>query len=76
MNYHVISFIAIARRVSSGRVICDEQTTIRELLSDSFDSLDFELTQCCFEGTHCVEIKDFDDDTNWISQSRFSSNDL
>ena len=54
MNYLVHSFIAILIRVSGNTLVCDEQTTIEDLFSDEFDSLDFELAKCAFEATHKV----------------------
>ncbi|HEY5891794.1 MAG TPA: hypothetical protein VIT91_01060 [Chthoniobacterales bacterium] len=54
MNYLVHSFIAILIRVSGNTLVCDEQTTIEELFSDDFDSVDFELAKCAFEATHKV----------------------
>ena len=52
MNYLVHSFIAILIRVSGNVLVCDEQTTIEELFSEDFDSVDFELAKCAFEATH------------------------
>lgn len=52
MSYYVTSFIEIARYVSEDRLVCDGETTIQDLISEDFDTLDFELALYCFEATH------------------------
>jgi hypothetical protein len=62
MNYLVTSFIGIAGRVSDNRALCDEDTTIADLLSHDFDDLDFELTKFCFEATHRIQLTEAEPD--------------
>ncbi len=72
MNYLVTSFIAIVQRVSNNRAVCDEDTTIGELLGNSdFDPLDFELAICCFEATHRMEFNDPGDDCDKLTITEF-----
>lgn len=54
MDYFVTSFIEIARCISNNRLFCDAQTPIKNLFTDDFDALDFEMALCCFEATHRV----------------------
>ncbi len=58
MHYLVTSFLSIVRYVSEDRVLCEEVTRIKELFSDEFDDLDFELVLCAFEATHRVAFSD------------------
>jgi hypothetical protein len=58
MSYYVTSFIEIARHVSEDRLVCDGETTISDLISEDFDTLDFELALYCFEATHKLAFDD------------------
>ncbi len=58
MHYLITSFLAIVRYVSEDRVLCEEVTRIKELFSEDFDDLDFELVLCAFEATHRAAFSD------------------